>query len=64
MSEKKPGLKHAPERKNLDELEILRVIISENPQLKKKVLRKIEEIQEEHSSGAKKAAKKKIKRGL
>lgn len=64
MSEKKPGLKHAPERKNLDELEILRVIISENPQLKKKVLRKIEEIQEEHSSGAKKAAKKKIKLGL
>lgn len=64
MSEKPLAGRSAPERKNMDELEILRVIVDDNPQLKKKVLRKIEEIQEEHSSGAKKAAKKKIKRGL
>lgn len=63
MANKPLANRQAPERKNLDELEILRVIISENPQLKQKVLKRIEEIQEEHNSGGTFKKAKKAKKG-
>lgn len=63
MADKPLAARHAPERKNLDELEILRVIINANPKLKKKVLVRIEEIQEEHALSAKIGAKPRPKKG-
>lgn len=53
MAKKPLSNSQAPERKNLDELEILRQIIQANPRLKEKVLHRIQEIKEQGDDGAK-----------
>lgn len=53
MAKKPLNNRQAPERKNLDELEILRQIIQANPRLKEKVLHRIQEIKEQGDDGAK-----------
>lgn len=59
MAKKPLSDNEAPERKNLNELEILRVIIDSNPRLREKVLTRIEEFRDGSNDKGKKIPGKK-----
>lgn len=59
MAKKPLSNSQAPERKNLNELEILRIIIESNPRLREKVINRIQEFRDDSNDTGKKIPGKK-----